>query len=49
MNNLNERNVILSGLGKFIRYKISVVVFIWKGEGVVSFGRGGIILEDSEC
>lgn len=46
VNNPNERNVTLSGLGKFTRYKISVVAFTRKGEGVASPGRGGTTLED---
>lgn len=42
----DERNATLTGLGKFTTYKISVVAFTRKGEGVRSPERGGTTLED---
>lgn len=44
----HERNVTLTGLHKFTTYKISVVAFTRKGEGVRSPARGGRTMEDSE-
>lgn len=48
VNNPNDKNVTLTGLAKFSTYKISVVAFTRKGEGVASPGRGGTTLEDSK-
>ncbi|XP_074633719.1 cell adhesion molecule DSCAML1-like isoform X3 [Acropora palmata] len=46
VNDPNERNVTLTSLAKFSTYKISVVAFTRKGEGVASPGRRGATLED---